>query len=258
MDDDVTLIDIDCLEKIEYLFNNSDVDVIGAMELHHKADIESYLANQSAYTKNDIINLLDNSTIGQLDKFYNLTTGFEKFIDQPQGIYLIQSFRSCFMAYRRSVLFRLINWDSNYCRVGSRIGVREETDFLLRCRNAGFNVHYTNITAIWHRTGERDKSLIARDKGMKRHFYYAAAHSYMAMKDMIETGYYIKIIPWIIFQMFLGSFKNPGLLTIIKNYRSITATIFNLAGFIWGFLFAVFRSRRLLSDYQKYISTPRQ
>ncbi len=253
LDDDVSFIDTDCLKKIFAIFKTTDADVVGAMELHRQADVDSFLVKQPAYNEEDIINQFENPNIGQLDNNYNLTTGFEKLLNQPQGIYPIESFRSCFMAYRKSVLSRVKNWDSNYCLVGSRMGVREETDFLLRCRNAGFKIYYTNITAIWHRIGDRNKALIARDKGLKRHFYYAAAHSYMAMKDILETSQYLKIAPWFIFQLLWGGYKNPGFLLTGKINRSIAAAVYNLVGFFWGVLFALFRSRRFMSDPDKYI-----
>ncbi len=255
IDDDVSLLDVDCLKKIVNLFKSSEIDVIGVLELHSEADVESFLAKQSVYSDGDMINQFENTKIGQLGGYYNITTGFEKLLDQPQGIYPIQSFRSCFMAYRKSVLSKLKNWDSNYCTVGSRIGVREETDFLLRCRNAGYKIYYTNITAIWHRAGDRDKSLIVRERGIKRHFYYAAGHSYMAMKDMIETGQFLKIIPWFIYQMLWGSYKNPGLFKVIYHNHSLSGSVFNIMGFIGGILFALSHKRKILTDFNNYINT---
>ena len=253
IDDDVSFIDKNCLKKIVNIFENSEIDVLGALELHHQSDTDIFIEKQSGNAKSEKFNYCVNSSIGQLDSFYNLSTGFEKLLNQPQGLYPIQSFRSCFMAYRRSALKKVVNWDVNYCKVGSKMGIREETDFLLRCKNAGFNIYCTNITAIWHRTGKRDKSLISRDKGLKRHFYYAAAHGYMSMKDILETRQFLKIIPWFPFQVFWGSYKNPGVLYIVKANRSLIAASYNLAGFFRGVVFALFRSRHFLTDPFKYI-----
>lgn len=248
MDDDVTLIDTQTLNLVKRIIENESIDILGVLELNSKEDAERVIQKQTAIGGNRKIrinSLLTN--IGHISSFYNISTGFEKLINMPKGIYHVDSFRSCFMAYKSSVLMKLANWDINYIAVGSRMGIREETDFLLRAKRHGFRVCYTNITAIWHRAGMRDESLSQRQRGIQRDFYYASAHTYMAVRDLLEQRRYGIFFSWLLYQLFLGGTKNPGLAKAFRK-GGLTSTLWNFGGFWYGFLFAITHKRRLNID----------
>jgi GT2 family glycosyltransferase len=242
MDSDVTLMDPKTLNLLDRIFSEKHVDVLGVLELHDPDAVKRIIEAQDDKAKR-IAEYDSASGVGRVSAKYDISSGFEKLAGMPLGLYEIQTFRSCFMAYRRTALQKTGPWDENYVRIGSKVGMREETDFLLRACRTGCRIMYTNLTAIWHRSGTRSGS-IPRGVGLSYHWHLSAAHAYMAVKDMIENKGRLKLLPWILHQLFWGAPKNPGAFRIFRMTYSPTWALAAVCGFLRGMLSGIFLSRR--------------
>lgn len=247
VDDDITLLHNDLLDRIKYIFNTYDIDVLGATELkkQHLNKEKIDLLLDAEYSKLSYIKELE---IGQIKNNYDITTGFELLINKPIGLYKVQSFRSCFMAYKKSILTYVKNFDINYSLLSNKIGFREETDFLLRISKTTDKIYLTNSLIFWHRAGIRDISLADRTKELRSSRYKATCHSYFSMKDLIDSKKsFIFMTKWFFYQMIIGGYKNPGFLRELKN-KNIYYACNNLYGFIRGLTYAIFYKRKYLDD----------
>lgn len=254
IDDDVTFLDRETLSKTERIFRNFEVDILGVLALKQEALVQKAIQRSQGVAVGSIVKLNHLlQGIGNISFLYDLTKGFEQLVEEPVGLYKIESFQGCFLAYSSSAFQKLQNWDVNYAKVGSKISIREETDLLVRARSSGLQIYYTNYTSVLHRVAQRSNTLVARGKGAKHYFYYASAHSYMAMKDMLETSSKKRIGLWVIHQLLIGQFKNPGLLFLLKSKSGIRAICSNFAGFFYGFLFALIVPRKFLGSPEQYL-----
>lgn len=255
MDDDVSLFETDTIKKTGEMFKHFEIDILGFVELKNDKEINKYL---DRYKNREISEVrecdLREYQIGNIDEFYNITTGFQKVAERPLCLFKINSFRSCFMAYKQEVIKELINWDTNYIKVGSKGLIREETDFLLRARSLKKKIYYSNYSAIYHREGKRDGKLLKRKKDLKNIFYYSSAHTYMATKDLLENRGTNRLFRVLKKQFLFGSSKNPGALMVFRKTKSPIAMAVNILGFFCGLLFAIFIKRNFITDAKKYIN----
>lgn len=246
MDDDVTIPDPRLLERLAAcLAARPEVDVLGVLELKDRAQA---MAVAAAGRSLDVAGLptIDrrgDTGIGTISDRFDLTTGFERLAEMEPALWKIDSFRSCFMLFRRGLVDRVGQWDLNYLRVGGSAGIREETDFLLRCRRRGAGIYYTNASAIWHRGAYR--SAAGRGTRGRRGFFYAAAHAYMVTKYLVEDRSWHRLRRWIPAQFLRGGLKNPGLSYALRR-DGLAGLPWNAAGFTYGLLSGLFRRRRFL------------
>jgi GT2 family glycosyltransferase len=254
-DDDITLLEENTLDKLARLFESRNVDVVGFLELKTKEEIDRYYAKmQKNEAKIAKLPLCSNTQVGKINKRYDISTGFTRLIERKVGLYKIQSFRSCFMAYRKEVLNQACNWELRYITVGGKGGIREETDFLVRAKRAGAKIYYTNVGAIWHRVGEREENLTQRTKSFAHYFYYQSAHVYMITKDMMEQNDYFKMFYVLPYQFLLGGRKNKGLARVVFRDKSLKGFIGNGFGFFYGFFFGLFKKRVIMQNAHEYLT----
>ncbi len=233
-DDDTSLIDRNTLRNLNIILSeNLCIDILGALELKHK-DLK-YIQDINV-DRTFFKTFRKRNKHGQIDAFYNISTGFEYFIHLDPGIYPVSSFRSCFMAYRRSVLDKVKNFDLKYSRISYKVVFREETDFLLRAKNQGMNIYYTNLIYFLHRAAERDSSLYNRTKSSEGFKFKTVCHVYFAMRDMLDNKNYFKLVPWFFFQFFIGAYKNPGIYFAMRRKINLLSVVKgSFIGLKWGF-----------------------
>jgi glycosyltransferase involved in cell wall biosynthesis len=254
IDDDLTFFDQNTLAKTEFIFSNFNVDVLGALALKQESQVKRVIERSHLVDENSLIKINHSlKGVGNISFLYDITKSLEQLVEEPIGVYKIESFQGCFLAYSRSAFQKLHNWDINYVKVGSKVSIREETDFLLRAGRIGLQVYYTNYTSVQHRVAERSSSLVARAQGFKHYFYYASSQSYMAMKDMLEHGSKKKIALWVIYQLFIGQSRNPGMLSLLKSKRGIGAICANFVGFFYGFMFALMIARKFIDTAEQHL-----
>jgi glycosyltransferase involved in cell wall biosynthesis len=247
MDSDVSVLDPKTLSLAERLFGMQRVDILGVLELHDQNEAERHIGRNNHHLQS-IREYTNTNGIGRITTKYDISSGFEKLAFMPRGLYEIQSFRSCFMAYRRTVLQQTGPWDENYVHMGSKVGMREETDFLLRAYRMGCRIMYTNLTAIWHRAGSRIGVGVPRGVGVSYHWHLSAAHAYMAVKDMLEKKDRLKILPWMFHQLFMGGPKNPGAISILRMTKSPTCALAAIGGFMRGVFSGIVLRRRFTAS----------
>ncbi|ERN40345.1 glycosyltransferase involved in cell wall biogenesis [Rubidibacter lacunae KORDI 51-2] len=260
VDDDISLLDTSALSRTAAIFDRfPDVDMLGGLELRGQSldDVRAQVACFGACATADLHKQDEyQKGIGRVDGFYGLTRGWPVIASQPEGLYRIDACRSCYLAYRRVVLERTGNWDGNYTRVGTKGSLREETDFLVRARACGFRLYYTNHVSFWHRIAQRDSSLPPRATKRNRKVQrdYAAAHSYMAVKAMLEAREWLKLPVWAFVQLFFGRSASPGAAILIRDGK-VSALPFQIIGFMGGVWVAMTRDRELLQSAEEWLLT---
>ena len=244
MDDDVTMLNPSIFFIIRSIFSKfTEVSILGPVELK-KEKLAEYTQDTSSEL---VIRQAISNKIATIDRLYNVTTGFELLLNQKPGLYPCDHFRGCFMAYRRSCLSILKNHDLNYQIISAKGYYREETDLLLRARNAGYKAYICNLIPILHRAGERPKNVMSRDSQASVLVSFTANHTYFATKDMIEKRQFFKILIWFFYQFFIGAYRNPGLLKCIKQ-KGIVSSIFFIKGFFIGFYAGIVRKRIFVNE----------
>ncbi len=256
MDSDVSLVDPNTLRITNEIFRSHAVDVLGILELHDRHLVDEHLVTSAHPELLEEFPAIDG--IGTVSRNYDISSGFQRLKGAPIGLYEIRSFRSCFMAFRREVLRRAGHWDVNYTRVGSAVGLREETDFLLRAERAGCDVRYTNVTAIWHRAGRRDGSLVQRGRGIRYHFHLQAAHAYMVTRDLLERRASWRMPGWFLHQLVIGGPRNPSVASLLIRNGEVSSAAASFAGVIYGTAFGVLHQRDLEPLEQWTVRPPRK
>ncbi len=243
MDDDVSFYDTETLEKCNYLFSGFQIDVLGFIERKTEVPIITPWKGR-AITESDEFML---NKLGTISNNYDVTTGFENENSKEIKLYRVQSFRSCFMAYKKDVLKKVMNFDINYSKLSWGMGFREETDFLMRADNFGCNIFLSNLSSIHHRAGIRYKSVPARTQDGRGYFAQFACHAYFAVKDLLEKKQYIKLLKWACYQFTTGAYKNPGI-KVLKQKGQLRFLPHFVAGFFTGIFRAFFRKRAFIAE----------
>jgi len=227
LDDDVKLVNVNTLKTLVNLFyKNPDYDCIAGLDLK------------------DFNRISPPINIGKIDRYGVVHTNFSGINSLTKQEIEIDHARTCFLAYRKSIFYKVNGFDCTYDDLTKGIGFRGETDFCYKIKkNSGKIVLSKRITFL-HRGAERPKGIPKRGKGLKHFFYVYLAHSFFVFKNLK-----INKIKWVLFQIFFGDYKVPGLFYILKRKLNPVLFLFLPLCIFKAFLLSINYNDKEYSNY---------
>lgn len=218
IDDDVEFLDETTLERLTAVFDDSDVGIVGGIELpepDYEPDGET-----------------PPSRVGTVEEDGHLDTSYEALVGH--GRTELDHVRSAFMCIRGEAFEAVGGFDRTYDARG--LGFRYETDLCLRIKASGYSIVVDPDLQIWHKGAARARGF---DRGNDAEYHYFAGRNHAFFMNRFFWDGSVKTL---LRDIILGSYRVPGVARICRrairhrDVRRLGYVFPAVAGKIRGFL----------------------